>query len=105
MISKLENDQLVFVCPGCDEYVYIPVTGPRAWTFNGDVESPTLSPSILRQGVDWPTEDELTRIHAGEDVPARPVRCHCFISNGVIEFLSDCTHALAGQKVPMPTLD
>lgn len=28
--------------------------------------------------------------------------CHSFVRNGVIEFLSDCTHALKGQHVPLP---
>ncbi|MCZ4340562.1 hypothetical protein O4H52_03015 [Sphingomonadaceae bacterium G21617-S1] len=33
---------------------------------------------------------------------APPAVCHSFVRNGQIEFLSDCTHALAGQTVPLP---
>lgn len=33
-----------------------------------------------------------------------PYVCHCFVRNGMIEFLSDCTHALAGQTVPVPDM-
>ena len=29
-------------------------------------------------------------------------RCHSFVREGRIEFLSDCTHALAGQTVELP---
>lgn len=28
--------------------------------------------------------------------------CHSFVRAGRIEFLGDCTHALAGQTVPLP---
>lgn len=79
-------------CPGCDHAKGIPVagedgtlpaTGPY-WVWNGDLVWPTLSPSILqdRQGL----------------------RCHSFLRDGYWEFLSDCTHALAGQTVPMVPL-
>jgi hypothetical protein len=32
------------------------------------------------------------------------VRCHSFVRAGMIEFLSDCTHELAGKTVPIPDL-
>lgn len=35
----------------------------------------------------------------GTDVQSR---CHTFIRAGKIEFLGDCTHALAGQTVALP---
>ena len=28
--------------------------------------------------------------------------CHSFVTDGLIQFLGDCTHALAGQTVDMP---
>lgn len=31
-----------------------------------------------------------------------PSRCHSFVRAGMIEFLSDCTHALRGQTVSIP---
>jgi hypothetical protein len=31
-----------------------------------------------------------------------PKVCHVFIKAGMIQFLGDCTHALAGQTVPIP---
>ena len=31
-----------------------------------------------------------------------PFVCHSFVVNGQIQFLPDCTHALAGQTVPIP---
>lgn len=31
-------------------------------------------------------------------------RCHSYVRNGHVEFLSDCTHELAGQTVELPDL-
>ena len=31
-----------------------------------------------------------------------PEVCHSFITDGRIQFLNDCTHALAGHTVPLP---
>lgn len=38
---------IIFICPcGCKEIRSVPVSGPRAWFFNGNLEAPTLTPSI-----------------------------------------------------------
>ena len=85
-------DALMFVCPGCAEiggsgFHMLPVSGDASkrpvWTWDGNLDAPTLSPSILTSG----------------NEPAR--RCHSFLKAGVFEFLSDCAHSLAGQNVPM----
>jgi hypothetical protein len=55
------------------------------WDFDGDLEAPTLSPSIKTTPYDGSV-------------------CHSFLRNGVFEFLGDCTHSLKGQHVPMPDL-
>lgn len=31
--------------------------------------------------------------------------CHCFITQGTIEYLSDCTHELKGQIIPMEPIN
>jgi hypothetical protein len=51
------------------------------------VNKPTVSPSIL----------------FCPDEPAR--RCHSFITNGMIQYLDDCHHALRGQTVALLDLD
>lgn len=76
-----------FWCPGCDDPHMVWVNEGSGWTFNGDTTRPTFSPSLL--------------VNGGGVVPGTPV-CHSFIRNGQIEFLSDCSHALAGQTVPIP---
>lgn len=76
-----------FDCPGCEEPHVIP-TKPheRGWDFDGNEAAPTFSPSIL--------------VH---ETPVSP-RCHSFVRAGRIEFLSDCTHKLAGLTVELPEL-
>lgn len=88
---------LKFCCPGCaaggpSEYEglhMLPVNqdsniiGKPAWSFDGNMWYPTLSPSILTQGY---------------------TRCHSFLQHGVFKFLPDCGHPLVGQHVPMPVL-
>lgn len=60
---------------------------PPSWDWNGNLERPTLSPSILsRTGPD------------GVNI------CHSYLRDGVFEFLEDCTHKRAGQQVPMSDL-
>jgi hypothetical protein len=60
--------------------------GPR-WGYNGNPDLPTFTPSVL--------------VNAGRFHPGKPI-CHTFVTDGKIQFLGDCTHALAGQTVDMP---
>lgn len=88
-----------FECPGCASTHVIPTTGPHAWGFNGSLERPTLTPSILayprKVFVD---EDDYTK--GTKEVP----RCHSFVRDGRIEFCADSGHSLAGQTVDLPEI-
>lgn len=81
--------QVWIFCPGCKTHhafttkdsVFIP------WTWNGDVEKPTLTPSMLvNQG--YPES-----------------RCHSFVTDGKIQFLDDCFHELKNQTVDLPDIE
>lgn len=80
---------LLFECPGCG-FLHAPAvrgTPPRGapvWDWNGSLEAPTISPSLLVTATD-PT-----------------LVCHSFIRDGRIQFLGDCTHDLAGQTIDLP---
>lgn len=85
---------LTWLCPGCKAIHQIPVRGDwrgaAVWKWDGNLERPTLSPSILKH----PTP--------GAQPPHGSLeRCHSFVRAGVVEFLGDSTHELAGQSVPM----
>lgn len=83
---------LMFECPGCGQNHGFPVDGSRGWTWNGDLEKPTITPSILASGYRF-IDDECEN--------TEPYRCHSFVTNGQIQFLSDSTHHLAGQTVDL----
>lgn len=84
---------LIF-CPACKYghafYVKPWGDGKPVWTWNGSLESPTFSPSMLVFG-NKPKDPQY------RDTP----RCHSFVRDGMIQFLSDCEHSLAGQTVPL----
>lgn len=85
-----------FFCPGCKCHHGISTIEPGpVWNWNGSVDLPTFTPSLLvRMG---PRCDE-----NGLAIPDSPKRvCHSFITDGRIQFLDDCTHELAGKTVDM----
>ena len=81
---------LMFFCPGCKYYhsfiVERTTPGP-CWTWNGDMQKPTFSPSL---GINMRSEEH---------------RCHSFVRDGRIEYLSDCWHELRGQAVSMESVE
>lgn len=93
LLRSVEGNRLMFYCPGCAWPHMIRVgdgTGP-GWGYNGNADAPTFTPSVL---VTYDGSD------AGID-GAPPAICHSFVTDGQIQFLGDCTHAMAGQTVPL----
>ncbi len=94
-----------FRCPGCGDTHAVPTNGPNAWGYNGNLERPTLTPSILvRSGHHasaWKQGEACWCTYKGETSFKCGV-CHSFVVDGRIQFLGDCTHALAGQTVDLP---
>jgi len=106
-----ESGMLAFWCPGCNEWHYLTIEGPvhPVWTFDGNYDSPTFSPSILvksghyslhSQSDDcWCTFKE--RFPDEGEPPYKCILCHSFVVNGKIQYLGDCSHELAGQTIDM----
>lgn len=105
------GDAIAFRCPGCGDMHVVPVKGAGAWTWNGSLETPTLSPSLLARSGHYVPEwqgDECWctwNVSSGDPAPFTCSVCHSFVMNGRIQFLSDCTHALAGQTVELPDIE
>jgi hypothetical protein len=96
----IKYDSLMFVCPGCS------AGGPRgfiglhmlpvnttsldrpSWEWDGNLDKPTLSPSILTRG----------------GIGGKKAIYHSFLKEGIFEFLKDSTHPLSGKKEPIPDL-
>lgn len=88
-----DNGYLEYRCPACGSHS-VPIMEkekiPYHWEWNGDLEKPTLSPSVKHYHNGYPEEG----------IPA--FCCHYFIRNGNIEFCGDCTHDKSGQTLPLP---
>lgn len=102
--AKLGTDcTLLFHCPGCDEAHGVTVNKPEKWSWNGSLELPTISPSILFRGVLYgPAKVRFSNYKGSFPCESSPFVCHSFVRDGRIEFLPDCTHELAGQTVDLP---
>jgi hypothetical protein len=98
---EVENGARVaqFFCPGCRAWKTLwlkPEQSPSgySWDFNDNIMEPTFYPSIAHS--------EKVKVASGETFERR---CHAWIKDGVIQFLGDSTHELAGQKIPMIQLE
>jgi len=75
-LRQCTDDMLLHWCPGCNHIHGIDL---KRWTFNGNLESPTFSPSFNIVG-----------------------QCHYFIQGGMLVYCTDCVHELAGKNVELP---
>lgn len=94
IIHEIADKHYAFWCEGCDESHQF----TDQWEFNHDFDKPTLNPSYLT----W--NDPNPNVDPKNDPDGKyrnGFRCHSFIRDGMIQYLDDCTHALAGQTVAM----
>lgn len=85
LMEEYEGQRRVgFHCPGCGcaHFVKVP-----SWEWNKSMDKPTFRPSIKVTG------------------GTSGIVCHSFVTDGLIQYLGDCTHALAGQTVGVPVWD
>ncbi len=96
----------VFTCPGCETEHAVRLErspqGPAVHTFNGSVTAPTLGSSVLVHWVKQLTEEQYAAVLRGEKFEPVKMVCHSYVEAGMIRFLGDCTHKLAGQTVALP---
>ena len=125
-IRMVEGGKIAFDCPGCGEVHCVSATTPilspqqmgqlppqrrpSGWQWNGNVEKPTIVPSIrcssghFAQGFKvgdrcWCTYD---REHPGDPSGFKCHQCHLILTDGQIMFCADSTHELKGKTVPLP---
>ncbi len=106
-----QGDIATFYCPGCKTLHGVKIAGVGAWSWNGSGDAPTFDPSVKvtsghyvndhRGGECWCTYNAA---HPENPSGFECFCCHCFVRDGRIQFLSDCTHALAGQTVDLPDM-
>lgn len=78
-------------CPGCKgpHVIYTEYPGHAVWTWNGDVDKPTTTPSVRCFTTDPDGKNQRTL-------------CHYFLTDGNIVFCADCPHEFSGKTVPIP---
>lgn len=95
-IIDKQGEAYVFFCPGCSSNHLIPVryeagfekrSGKKkpVWHFNDNSVWPTFKPAFV---VEW----------VGKEPPQR---CSVIIRDGVLIYLIDSTHMLAGRRINM----
>lgn len=103
--ENITSADYLFFCPGCEVHHAVWTTNETngcVWNFNGNLELPTFQPSIK---ISYPTFHEIDENGFGKEGTNYTHICHTFITDGKIQFLSDCTHKLAGQTIDMLDID
>lgn len=79
------NGHYIHMCPACksSHAVAIKTTYRDNWSFNDNLEVPTITPSV-----------RITKLRPG-------FCCHYNITDGKIFYHGDCSHAFAGKTVDM----
>lgn len=108
-LMKGPKPTLMFWCQACQTHHAVPVRyagddGDTGWTWNGDREHPTLTPSLLTRGTVPLTDAQADKVLAGERIEPAPLVCHLFLTDGMIHYLADSTHVLAGLQHPLEDL-
>ena len=73
-----------FYCPGCKlAHRFVTKGNGLNWTFNGDMELPSFTPSLFMQ---------------------HGKICHLYLTDGDLIFCTDSQHDLAGKTIGLPEL-
>ena len=76
---KLYNKMYMFHCPACG---FLHGFHSKRWKFNGDLDSPTFTPSLM--------------------INASTNKCHLNMKDGNINYLNDCLHVMSGVSIVCP---
>jgi len=101
----------LFFCPACKKPHAVSVAPPNGWAWNGSGDLPVFSPSVGVSGHEVVIGGD--GLWTGDWVldaqgKPKPSYCHSFVGSadgstpGKIQFLGDCTHAMANQLVDLP---
>ncbi len=103
-LRMTEGNGFAHWCPGCKCMHEFPAKNKftpagRGWTYNYNPFLPTFFPSMrifVNVPIDWNNEDGPKR---------QETLCHYMLTDGMLMFLADSAHSLAGKTVPLPALD
>lgn len=90
-------------CQACKEMHPL----PSSWTFNGNVDCPTFSPSFKHEGLKT-VKDENGKWTGEWVLDANgngiPEICHYILTDGIVHYCGDCTHDFKNRSVPIAEL-
>ena len=72
-------------CVACKHAHVYEVPG---WSFNGNLEKPSFTPSLLE-------------FYTKPGTNQRIITCHFFVTDGIIKYCGDCPHELNCQNLPL----
>jgi len=104
VLKGINNDGTIYYlieCPACRRSHMF----DSRWAFNGDVNNPTFRASMLvkwKHPKGYSNENPAPKGWEGEYVTEV---CHSFVTDGIIEYLSDCTHMMAGKTIELPDIE
>jgi hypothetical protein len=119
-LGRAVDGSIWFFCPGCNGPHSIHVNSPNTtgpnWSYNGNPDAPTFTPSVLARTTGAPdgrsvmTDEEAQEHDAIYKAGGREALfasrfgkvCHSFVTDGRIRYLGDCTHDLKGQTIDLP---
>ena len=82
MKVRVKGEYIMFHCVSCSHAHVVPFRGANAWSWNGDSDKPTLTPSL--------------RVNDGYGTC-----CHLNVTEGKLQYHGDHPGPLRGQTVPM----
>ena len=96
--SKMRRAETMYTwyCPACDEMHPL----PDGWSFDGNLASPTFSPSFKHTGARFPL---YTEEGVGEGEKFSWI-CHYIITAGKVAYCGDCSHDMKDVTIDMPDL-
>ena len=106
-VIKVNDDLITFHCPGCghEHSIAFGAGDGQRWSWNERKDKPTFTPSILYSREQWTppvTPENLSEYRSNPWKQEKKLHvCHSFVTDGRIQFLSDCTHDLAGKTIDM----
>jgi len=91
-LTKKSVDYYSFYCEGCEHlHTYTVTEDGQNWIFNGDMDKPSFTPSLLNRNP----------LIAVDGTVTERDRCHLHVTDGMVIHCSDCTHKLAGLTVEL----
>lgn len=107
-IEEATHVEIHIVGPSEIRHIPIILKGDRkdtgCWTWNGDIEKPTLKPSILTKSGHFDENNkgkgcwcDYNKEHPEDPAPFTCFLCHTWINEGRVIFLDDCSHEFKGQ--------